>query len=128
MYELTKAIFLLAISAPILYGVNSLTNSVSSYPDPSVFVVSSEAIPTQAYDQGTDSFHQVRISERNWWLESRWLRKKKTQEWLAAFDDDQILENARYVAEYNYHLPNEQNNEENNLTKYPDVDYDDAIQ
>jgi len=32
------------------------------------------------------------------------------------------------VAEYNYHLPNEQNNEENNLTKYPDVDYDDAIQ
>ena len=54
--------------------------------------------------------------------------EKKTQEWLAAFDDDQILENARYVAEYNYHLPNEQNNEENNLTKYPDVDYDDAIQ
>ena len=54
--------------------------------------------------------------------------EKKTQEWLKAFDDDQILENARYVAEYNYHLPNEQNNEENNLTKYPDVDYDDAIQ
>ena len=54
--------------------------------------------------------------------------EKKTQEWLAAFDDDQILENARYVAEYNYHLPNEQNNEENNLTKFPDVDYDDAIQ
>ena len=54
--------------------------------------------------------------------------EKKTQEWLAAFDDDQILENARYVAEYNYHLPNEQNNEQNNLTKYPDVDYDDAIQ
>ena len=24
--------------------------------------------------------------------------EKKTQEWLAAFDDDQILENARYVA------------------------------
>ena len=54
--------------------------------------------------------------------------EKKTQEWLAAFDDDQILENARYVAEYNYHLENEQNNEQNNLTKYPDVDYDDAIQ
>ena len=54
--------------------------------------------------------------------------EKKTQEWLKAFDDDQILENARYVAEYNYHLENEQNNEENNLTKYPDVDYDDAIQ
>ncbi len=54
--------------------------------------------------------------------------QKKTQEWLKAFDDDQILENARYVAEYNYHLENEQNNEQNNLTKYPDVDYDDAIQ
>ena len=54
--------------------------------------------------------------------------EKKTQEWLKAFDDDQILENARYVAEYNYHLENEQNNEQNNLTKYPDVDYDDAIQ
>ena len=54
--------------------------------------------------------------------------EKKTQEWLKAFDDDQILENARYVADYNYHLPNAQNNEQNNLTKYPDVDYDDAIQ
>ena len=53
--------------------------------------------------------------------------EKKTQEWLAAFDDDQILENARYVAEYNYHLPNEQNNEQNNLTKFPEVDYDDSI-
>ena len=54
--------------------------------------------------------------------------EKKTQEWLAAFDDDQILENARYVAEYNYHLPNEQNNEQNNLKKFPEVDYDDSIQ
>ena len=47
--------------------------------------------------------------------------EKKTQEWLKAFDDDQILENARYVAEYNYHLENEQNNEENNLTKFPEI-------
>ena len=53
--------------------------------------------------------------------------EKKTQEWLKAFDDDQILENARYVAEYNYHLENEQNNEQNNLTKFPEVDYDDSI-
>ena len=53
--------------------------------------------------------------------------EKKTQEWLAAFDDDQILENARYVAEYNYHLPNEQNNEQNNLTKFPDIPYDDPL-
>ena len=49
MHELTKAIFLLAISAPILYGVNSLTNSVSTYPDPAVFAVDTVTIPTQAY-------------------------------------------------------------------------------
>jgi len=54
--------------------------------------------------------------------------QKKTQEWLKNFDDPLTLSNARYIAEYNYHLPNKQNNEENNLTQYPDVDYDDAIQ
>ena len=53
--------------------------------------------------------------------------EKKTQEWLAAFDDDQILENARYVAEYNYHLPNKQNNEQNDLTKFPEIPYDDPL-
>ena len=53
--------------------------------------------------------------------------EKKTQDWLKNFDDPKILSNARYVAEYNFHLPNEQNNEQNNLTKYPDVDYDDSI-
>ena len=53
--------------------------------------------------------------------------EKKTQEWLKAFDDDQILENARYVAEYNYHLENEQNNEQNNLTKYLNIPYDDPL-
>ena len=30
--------------------------------------------------------------------------EKKTQEWLKNFDDPQILENARYICEYNYHL------------------------
>ena len=30
--------------------------------------------------------------------------QKKTQEWLKNFDDPQILENARYICEYNYHL------------------------
>ena len=53
--------------------------------------------------------------------------EKKTQEWLAAFDDDQILENARYVAEYNYHLPNKQNNAQNDLTKFPEIPYDDPL-
>ena len=54
--------------------------------------------------------------------------QKKTQEWLKNFDDPSILSNARYIAEYNFHLPNEQNNEQTNLKKFPDVDYDDAIQ
>ena len=61
-------------------------------------------------------------------LEAMEDEEKKTQEWLKNFDDPLILSNARYIAEYNYHLPNKQNNEQNNLTKFPDVDYDDAIQ
>tara|TARA_Y100001973_G_C4920372_1_gene196126 strand:+ start:300 stop:452 length:153 start_codon:yes stop_codon:yes gene_type:complete len=50
MYELTKAIFLLAVSVPILFGVNSLTNSVSTYPNPAVFAVDTVTISTQVYD------------------------------------------------------------------------------
>ena len=53
--------------------------------------------------------------------------EKKTQEWLKNFDDPSILSNARYIAEYNYHLENEQNNEQNNLTKFPDIPYDDPL-
>ena len=49
MYELKKTLVLLVLSAPILYGVNSLTNSVSSYPDPAVFAVDTVTISTQAY-------------------------------------------------------------------------------
>jgi len=30
--------------------------------------------------------------------------EKKTQEWLKAFDDPQVLENARFIAEYNFKL------------------------
>ena len=30
--------------------------------------------------------------------------QKKTQEWLKNFDDPQILENARYICEYTFHL------------------------
>ena len=54
--------------------------------------------------------------------------QKKTQEWLKNFDNPLTLSNARYIAEYNFHLPNDQNNEQTNLKKFPDVDYDDAIQ
>ena len=61
-------------------------------------------------------------------LEAMEDEEKKTQEWLKNFDDPLMLSNARYIAEYNYHLPNEQNNEQTNLKKFPDVDYDDAIQ
>ncbi len=50
MHELTKALFFLAVSVPILFGVNSLTNSVSSYPDSAVFAVDTVTISTQAYD------------------------------------------------------------------------------
>ena len=53
--------------------------------------------------------------------------EKKTQEWLKNFDDPLILSNARYIAEYNYHLPNKQNNEQNDLTKFPDIPYDDPL-
>ena len=60
MYELTKAIFLLAISAPILYGVNSLTSSLNDFRVQEVFAFSSKAMHTQAYDQGTYQDYQVR--------------------------------------------------------------------
>ena len=53
--------------------------------------------------------------------------QKKTQEWLKNFDDPLILSNARYIAEYNYHLPNKQNNEQNDLTKFPEITYDDPL-
>ena len=54
MYELTKAIFLLAVSAPILYGVNSLTSSLNDFSDPQVFAVDTVAISTQTYDKKAD--------------------------------------------------------------------------
>jgi len=53
--------------------------------------------------------------------------EKKTQEWLKNFDDPLTLSNARYIAEYNYHLPNKQNNEQNDLTKFPEIPYDDPL-
>ena len=52
--------------------------------------------------------------------------EKKTQE-LINFDSPEILENARFELEILYHVLNEQNNEQNNLTKFPEVDYDDSI-
>ena len=53
---------------------------------------------------------------------------QEIDEWNSYDDEKKTIEIARYLAELNFHLPNEQNNEENNLTQYPDVDYDDAIQ
>ena len=52
--------------------------------------------------------------------------EKKTQE-LIYFDSPEILENARFELEILYHVLNEQNNEQNNLKKFPEVDYDDSI-
>tara|TARA_Y100001938_G_scaffold138862_1_gene204956 strand:+ start:149 stop:322 length:174 start_codon:yes stop_codon:yes gene_type:complete len=53
MYELQKTICLLVLSAPLLYGVNHLAHRVSSYPDPQVFNVNTNAMDTQAYHKGT---------------------------------------------------------------------------
>ena len=53
--------------------------------------------------------------------------EKKTQEWLKNFDDPLILSNARYIAEYNFHLLNDKNNEQNNLTEFPEIPYDDPL-
>tara|TARA_R100001463_G_scaffold93335_1_gene148052 strand:+ start:158 stop:343 length:186 start_codon:yes stop_codon:yes gene_type:complete len=52
MYELTKAIFLLAISAPILFGVNRLTSSLNDYPDQTNSALY-DATHTQTYGKGT---------------------------------------------------------------------------
>ena len=47
---------------------------------------------------------------------------------IDSLDDPMSLQNARWILEYNFHYQNEQNNAQNNLTKFPAVDYDDAIQ
>ena len=60
MYELTKAIFFLAISAPILFGVNRLTSSLNTYPDPSLFALDRDDISTQAYGKGAYQDYEVR--------------------------------------------------------------------
>ena len=52
--------------------------------------------------------------------------EKKTHE-LINFDSPEILEYARFELEILYHVLNEQNNEQNNLKKFPEVDYDDSI-
>ena len=60
-------------------------------------------------------------------LEAMEDEEKKTQEWLKNFDDPLILSNARYIAEYNFHLLNDKNNEQNNLTEFPEIPYDDPL-
>ena len=62
---LKKAIWMVLLSTPVLIGINDLADSVASYPDKATLYLSEEPISTQAYDQGTDSFHQVRISGAN---------------------------------------------------------------
>ena len=48
-------------------------------------------------------------------------------EWNNYDDEKKTIEIARFLAERNFDLPNKQNNEQNNLTKFPDVDYDDPL-
>jgi len=54
--------------------------------------------------------------------------QKKMQERIDALDVPLNLQNARWILEYNFHLKNQQNNEQNDLTQFPDIPYDDAIQ
>ena len=54
--------------------------------------------------------------------------QKKMKERIDALDVPLNLQNARWILEYNFHLKNQQNNEQNDLTQFPDIPYDDAIQ
>lgn len=54
MREFKKAIWMVLLSTPLLFGVNRLTNSVNAYSDPSLLFVGTEAISTQGYDTGAD--------------------------------------------------------------------------
>ena len=47
---------------------------------------------------------------------------------INSLDDPISLQNARWILEYNFHYKNQQNNEQNKLTQFPDIPYDDAIQ
>ena len=49
-------------------------------------------------------------------------------EWNSYDDEKKTIEIARFLAERNFDLPNKQNNEQNDLTKFPEIPYDDAIQ
>ena len=48
-------------------------------------------------------------------------------EWNNYDDEKKTIEIARFLAERNFDIPNKQNNEQNNLKKFPEVDYDDSI-
>tara|TARA_Y100001938_G_scaffold123073_1_gene172012 strand:- start:880 stop:1137 length:258 start_codon:yes stop_codon:yes gene_type:complete len=60
MYELQKTICLLVLSAPLLYGVNHLAHRVNTYDHPTIFTISSNATPEQAYGKGAYQDYQVR--------------------------------------------------------------------
>jgi len=65
MFELKKAICMCLLSAPLVYGVNDLAFSLDSGINPAVFESSFKATHKQAYNQGTNSFHQVGSRARN---------------------------------------------------------------
>jgi len=48
-------------------------------------------------------------------------------EWNNYDDEKKTIEIARFLAERNFDLPNDQNNEQNNLKKFPEIPYDDPL-
>ena len=48
-------------------------------------------------------------------------------EWNSYDDEKKTIEIARFLAERNFDLPNKQNNEQNDLTKFPEIPYDDPL-
>jgi len=48
-------------------------------------------------------------------------------EWNNYDDEKKTIEIARFLAERNFDIPNKQNNEQNDLTKFPEIPYDDPL-
>ena len=48
-------------------------------------------------------------------------------EWNSYDDEKKTIEIARFLAERNFDIPNKQNNEQNDLTKFPEIPYDDPL-
>ena len=52
---------------------------------------------------------------------------EQIDEWNNYDDEKKTIEIARFLAERNFDIPNKQNNEQNDLTKFPEIPYDDPL-